>query len=104
MTADIKYLLCFYPGQGLIILLSGPPGTGKTLTAEAGKSTFSVSNQMQKSSHNGYIQWQTSHEGPSNLHAEDLGTTAASTGKNLTKVFDLALEWNSIILLDGTYR
>lgn len=66
MTADIKYLLCFYPGQGLIILLSGPPGTGKTLTAEAGKSTFSVSNQMQKSSHNGYIQWQTSHEGPSN--------------------------------------
>ena len=38
------------------------------------------------------------------LHAEDIGTQASSTGKNLTKVFDLASEWNSMILLDGMYQ
>lgn len=35
------------------------------------------------------------------LHAEDIGTQANSTGRNLSKVFELASEWNSMILLDG---
>lgn len=67
-------------GQGLIVLLSGPPGTGKTLTAEA------VADKSRRP-----LQY---------LHAEDLGTEVASTGKKLTELFDLALEWNSIVLLD----
>ena len=38
------------------------------------------------------------------LHAEDLDTRASLTGQTLTKIFDLALEWNSLILIDGSYR
>ncbi|DAA78907.1 TPA_exp: putative AAA family ATPase [Trichophyton benhamiae CBS 112371] len=67
-------------GQGLNILLSGPPGTGKTLTAEA------VADRCRKPLF--YLQ------------AEDLGIQAAELGNNIKKVFELALEWNAVILLD----
>lgn len=67
-------------GQGLILLLSGPPGTGKTLTAEA------VADKTRRPLY--YLQ------------AEDLGTKAASLGPKIKKVFEMATEWNAVILLD----
>ncbi len=67
-------------GNGLIILLSGPPGTGKTLTAEA------VADRT--------------HRPLFYLQAEDLGMVAASLGANLKKVFEMATEWNAVVLLD----
>ncbi|KAM0262769.1 hypothetical protein ACHAQJ_001563 [Trichoderma viride] len=67
-------------GQGLIILLSGPPGTGKTLTAEA------VADRT--------------HRPLFYLQAEDLGINAASLGANIKRVFEMATEWNAVILLD----
>ncbi|KAN0071868.1 P-loop containing nucleoside triphosphate hydrolase protein [Elaphomyces granulatus] len=67
-------------GQGLIILLSGPPGTGKTLTAEA------VADRTRRPLF--YLQ------------AEDLGINVASLGVNIKKVFEMATEWNAVILLD----
>ncbi|KAL7792087.1 hypothetical protein V8C37DRAFT_416451 [Trichoderma ceciliae] len=67
-------------GQGLIILLSGPPGTGKTLTAEA------VADRT--------------HRPLFYLQAEDLGINAAALGANIKRVFEMATEWNAVILLD----
>lgn len=67
-------------GQGLILLLSGPPGTGKTLTAEA------VADKTRRPLY--YLQ------------AEDLGTNAAVLGPKIKKVFEMATEWNAVILLD----
>lgn len=67
-------------GQGLILLLSGPPGTGKTLTAEA------VADKTRRPLY--YLQ------------AEDLGTNAAVLGPKIKKVFEMAKEWNAVILLD----
>jgi SpoVK/Ycf46/Vps4 family AAA+-type ATPase len=67
-------------GQGLILLLSGPPGSGKTLTAEA------VADKTRRPLY--YLQ------------AEDLGVNAACLGANLKKVFELATEWDAVILLD----
>jgi hypothetical protein len=67
-------------GQGLILLLSGPPGTGKTLTAEA------VADKTRRPLY--YLQ------------AEDLGTKAAELGPKIKKVFEMATEWNAVILLD----
>ncbi|KAH6970897.1 P-loop containing nucleoside triphosphate hydrolase protein [Ilyonectria sp. MPI-CAGE-AT-0026] len=67
-------------GQGLIILLSGPPGTGKTLTAEA------VADRT--------------HRPLFYLQAEDLGINAATLGANIKRVFEMATEWNAVILLD----
>lgn len=67
-------------GQGLIILLSGPPGTGKTLTAEA------VADRT--------------HRPLFYLQAEDLGTNAAILGANIKRVFEMATEWDAVILLD----
>ncbi|RDW64256.1 ATPase-3 [Coleophoma crateriformis] len=67
-------------GQGLIVLLSGPPGTGKTLTAEA------VADKTRRPLY--YLQ------------AEDLGTNAAYLGPKIKKVFEMATEWNAVILLD----
>jgi len=69
------------PGQGLILLLSGPPGTGKTLTAEA------VADKTRRPLY--YLQ------------AEDLGTNAAHLGPKIKKVFEMATEWDAVILLDG---
>lgn len=67
-------------GQGLIVLLSGPPGTGKTLTAEA------VADHT--------------HRPLFHLQAEDLGISASTLGANLKKVFEMATDWNAVILLD----
>ncbi|KAK4159877.1 ATP-dependent zinc metalloprotease YME1L1 [Cladorrhinum sp. PSN259] len=67
-------------GQGLVILLSGPPGTGKTLTAEA------VADRTKRPLF--YLQ------------AEDLGTNAAILGANIKRVFQMATEWDAVILLD----
>jgi SpoVK/Ycf46/Vps4 family AAA+-type ATPase len=67
-------------GQGLILLLSGPPGTGKTLTAEA------VADKTRRPLY--YLQ------------AEDLGINAALLGAKLKTIFEMATEWNAVILLD----
>ena len=67
-------------GQGLILLLSGPPGTGKTLTAEA------VADKTRRPLY--YLQ------------AEDLGTNATVLGSKIKKVFEMATEWDAVILLD----
>ncbi|KAK1761536.1 ATP-dependent zinc metalloprotease YME1L1 [Echria macrotheca] len=67
-------------GEGLIMLLSGPPGTGKTLMAEA------VADRT--------------HRPLFYLQAEDLGINAALLGANIKKVFEMATEWDAVILLD----
>ncbi|KAI1024781.1 hypothetical protein LB503_007281 [Fusarium chuoi] len=67
-------------GQGLIMLLSGRPGTGKTLMAEA------IADRT--------------HRPLFYLQAEDLGINAAALGANIKKVFEMATEWNAVILLD----
>jgi SpoVK/Ycf46/Vps4 family AAA+-type ATPase len=73
-------VLTLVPGNGLIILLSGPPGTGKTLTAEA------VADRT--------------HKPLFYLQAEDLGINAAALGANVKRVFQMATEWDAVILLD----
>jgi hypothetical protein len=35
------------------------------------------------------------------LQAEDLGTNAAHLGPKIKKVFEMATEWDAVILLDG---
>ncbi|KAK0640835.1 ATPase [Cercophora newfieldiana] len=67
-------------GEGLIVLLSGPPGTGKTLTAEA------VADRT--------------HRPLLYLQAEDLGINALMLGMNVKRIFQMATEWNAVILLD----
>ena len=67
-------------GQGLIMLLSGPPGTGKTLMAEA------IADRARRPLF--YLQ------------AEDLGISADTLGANLKRVFEMATEWNAVVLLD----
>jgi primosomal protein N' len=67
-------------GQGLIILLSGPPGTGKTLTAEA------VADRTRRPLF--YLQ------------AEDLGVNPGQLGAKIKRVFEMATEWDAVILLD----
>jgi AAA+ superfamily predicted ATPase len=67
-------------GQGLILLLSGPPGTGKTLTAEA------VADRTRRPLY--YLQ------------AEDLGTNPGVLGTNIKVAFEMATEWDAVILLD----
>ena len=62
------------------MLLSGPPGTGKTLMAEA------VADRT--------------HRPLFYLQAEDLGINAAVLGANIKKVFEMATEWEAVILLD----
>lgn len=62
------------------MLLSGPPGTGKTLMAEA------VADRTRRPLF--YLQ------------AEDLGINAAVLGANIKKVFEMATEWDAVILLD----
>jgi hypothetical protein len=67
-------------GEGLIILLHGVPGVGKTSTAECvaeslGQPLFPIT-------------------------CGDLGTTAAEVEKSLNDIFDLAANWNCVLLLD----
>lgn len=35
------------------------------------------------------------------LQAEELGTNATKLGEKVKKVFEMATEWNAVILLDG---
>ena len=35
------------------------------------------------------------------LQAEELGTHASELGQKVKKVFEMATEWNAVILLDG---
>ena len=70
-------------GQGLVSLLSGPPGTGKTLLAEA------VADRSRRPLYY--------------MHAEELGTKAKHLGEKVKKVFEMATEWNAVILLDGKH-
>jgi hypothetical protein len=67
-------------GSGLVMLLSGPPGTGKTLTAEA----------VADKTHRPLLY----------MHAEDLGVNPSTLGANLKKMFEMAVDWNAICLLD----
>lgn len=76
----LRDVLTSVVGEGLIVLLSGPPGTGKTLMAEA------VADR--------------SHRPLFYLQAEDLGISAATLGENIKNVFEMATEWNAVILLD----
>ncbi|RGP70879.1 hypothetical protein FLONG3_7335 [Fusarium longipes] len=66
--------------QGLIVLLSGPPGTGKTLMAEA------IADRARRPLF--YLQ------------TEDLDVGPATLGANIKRIFEMATEWNAIILLD----
>ncbi|KAK4239223.1 P-loop containing nucleoside triphosphate hydrolase protein [Achaetomium macrosporum] len=66
-------------GKGLVMVLSGPPGTGKTLMAEA------VADRTRRPLFH--------------LQAEDLGISAATLGANIKKVFEMATEWNAVLLL-----
>lgn len=68
----------------MILLLSGPPGTGKTLTAEA------VADKTRRPLY--YLQ------------AEDLGINASTLGPKIKKTFEMATEWDAVILLDGKSR
>lgn len=38
------------------------------------------------------------------LQAEDLGANAAHLGPKIKKVFEMATEWDAVILLDGKLR
>ena len=62
------------------MLLSGSPGTGKTLMAEA------IADRARRPQFN--------------LHAEDLGISADTLGKNPKSYFKNATKWNAVILLD----
>jgi AAA+ superfamily predicted ATPase len=62
------------------MLLSGPPGTGKTLMAEA------VADR--------------SHRPLFYLQAEDLGINAAALGANIKRIFEMATDWDAVVLLD----
>ncbi|KAI1792718.1 P-loop containing nucleoside triphosphate hydrolase protein [Ganoderma leucocontextum] len=67
-------------GQGLIINLFGPPGVGKTLSAEA--TSEHVCAPL-------YV-----------VGAGDLGTKAADLDAALERVFDIAMSWRAIVLID----
>ncbi|GAW14685.1 hypothetical protein ANO14919_040880 [Xylariales sp. No.14919] len=67
-------------GQGMIMLLTEEPGVGKTLTAET---------VAEKACRPLYT-----------LSAGDLGASAGTVERGLTKAFDLARRWNAVLLLD----
>lgn len=71
-------------GRGLVINLYGPPGVGKTLSAEA------TSEHVRRPL---YV-----------IGGGDLGTSASELEKTLSKVFDIAAEWNAIVLIDEVRR
>ncbi|KAL6718972.1 hypothetical protein ACLMJK_003207 [Lecanora helva] len=67
-------------GKGLVMLLYGAPGTGKTLTAE------SIADYARRPLYH--------------IGARELGTEVTSTERALQKIFNLAREWDAILLLD----
>ncbi|OTA99037.1 hypothetical protein M426DRAFT_325499 [Hypoxylon sp. CI-4A] len=67
-------------GAGIAILLHGPPGVGKTLTAECVAESFQKPLYM--------------------VTAGDLGTDPETLEMKLARIFDLAVRWDAILLLD----
>ena len=67
-------------GRGLTILLHGPPGTGKTLTAEC------ISEKQQRPLHS--------------VSCGDLGTEPFELEKRLKEIFNYAVAWKAILLMD----
>ena len=67
-------------GAGLVALLHGPPGTGKTLTAEC------VADSFEKPLYQ--------------VTCGDIGTSANLLEERLDEIFDYAVTWGAILLLD----
>ncbi|KAK1723969.1 P-loop containing nucleoside triphosphate hydrolase protein [Colletotrichum acutatum] len=67
-------------GEGLVILLHGPPGVGKTLTAECVAESFKKPLYM--------------------VTAGDLGTNPDTLEAKLSTIFDHAVAWDALLLLD----
>ncbi|EXF73780.1 hypothetical protein CFIO01_05711 [Colletotrichum fioriniae PJ7] len=67
-------------GEGLVVLLHGPPGVGKTLTAECVAESFKKPLYM--------------------VTAGDLGTNPDTLEAKLSTIFDHAVAWDAILLLD----
>ena len=67
-------------GAGLVALLHGPPGTGKTLTAEC------VADSFEKPLYQ--------------VTCGDIGTSPAHLESRLEEIFDYAVTWGAILLLD----
>ncbi|OTA54474.1 P-loop containing nucleoside triphosphate hydrolase protein [Hypoxylon sp. EC38] len=67
-------------GAGIAILLHGPPGVGKTLTAECVAESFRKPLYM--------------------VTAGDLGTNPETLEAKLSRIFDLAVRWDAVLLLD----
>lgn len=68
-------------GHGLVVNLFGPPGVGKTFSAEA------TSDYVKRPL---YV-----------VCGGDLGTTAAALDTELEKIFDIAIAWKAIVLIDA---
>ncbi|KAI0114168.1 hypothetical protein F4776DRAFT_638428 [Hypoxylon sp. NC0597] len=67
-------------GAGIAILLHGPPGVGKTLTAECVAESFRKPLYM--------------------VTAGDLGTNPETLEVKISRIFDLAVRWDAVLLLD----
>ncbi|KAL8827249.1 MAG: hypothetical protein Q9191_003302 [Dirinaria sp. TL-2023a] len=67
-------------GQGLNILLHGPPGVGKTLAAEC------IADLYERPLYS--------------ITSGDLGTDPETMERNLRQVFDYAVAWDAVLLLD----
>ncbi len=67
-------------GAGLVFLLGGPPGVGKTLTAEA------IAETQERPLYT--------------VGAGELGTQPGAVEAKLKEIFDMAVIWNAIVLLD----
>ena len=67
-------------GQGLTLLLHGPPGSGKSLTAECVAEAYSKPLYQ--------------------VTCGDLGTDEDDLEKRLSDIFDYAVTWGAILLLD----
>ena len=78
-TASLEDLVAG-KGAGLVALLHGPPGTGKTLTAEC------VADSFEKPLYQ--------------VTSGDIGTNPAHLESRLEEIFDYAVTWGAILLLD----
>merc|ERR1711985_89974 len=67
-------------GGGCVFLLHGPPGVGKTLTAEATAAHL--------------------HRPLYTLTSGEIGTTPSQLEDSLSKVLQLALDFNAVLLID----
>jgi AAA+ superfamily predicted ATPase len=67
-------------GRGLTVLLHGPPGTGKTLTAEC------IAEKQRRPLYT--------------VSCGDLGTEPLELERRLKKIFNYAVAWKAILLLD----